>query len=321
MRSTYFCGPLEVEVSAEDAPLHAKVVETLELFDVVWERPHARVKLSVVRAGAPASMVEGTSLVCERMRVDWMPTGLYGTCPSGASCRSSADGRSWLIFVPSGGADTVPDDVENFILLMLTTSWRDFGWVPVHAGAVAKGNCCAILCAPSSGGKTTTTAALVRRQWRALGDDKLLLRLSDGGRPELAALQHTFNLHPRTRGWFPEVGDLERRPRHSVWTDKRKVRIEEVWPGQALRRGSPSHLVHINRSDDRCGVRIAPIGSHEVLDVLLRQTVVPSDRAGAQRVLAAIVPTARRLVGVRIDLGREAFRDADCLAGLEQALQ
>jgi hypothetical protein len=318
---TFFCGPLEVVVSATTDALHRKVVETLDLHNVCWDAPHTRVEVAIRDTSVPAEMVSGTLLVCARMHVDLSEHGLYATCQSGAAASYLAEKQRWSITVPRVPNGNVPEDVEDFVGLALTTSWRHLGWAPIHAAAVTKDDCCALLCAPSGGGKTTLTAALIRHGWRTLGDDKLLLRLAEDGHAQLAALVHTFNLHPHARQWFPEVGDLECLPRYSAWTEKRKLRIESIWPHSTLRYGQPTHLVQIARDPFRPGSRVTPLSSHDVLDVLLRQTVIPSDSVMAAQVLRIVVPTARQLRGVRLELGEDVYHNPDGLAGLAAALR
>ena len=90
------------------------------------------------------------------------------------------------------------------------------------------------------------TAAFVRRGWRTLGDDKLLARLDADGSVRVAALLHTFNLHPSTRTWFPEVGDLERLPTYSAWTEKRKVAVSSIWDAATADVGVPNRVVALD---------------------------------------------------------------------------
>ncbi len=217
--------------------------------------------------------------------------------------------------------EAVPEDIEDLVGLALTTAWRGLGLVPVHAGAVVHNGACALLCAPSGGGKTTLTAALIRRGWATLGDDKLLLSLGPDGRPRLEALIHTFNLHPNARRWFPEVGELAALPRYSAWTEKRKVRIADIWPGVTCERGEPTHLVRVHRHEGADGVRVRALPAAELLSILLRQTVIPNDRRLARGILATVAATAGRLVGLEVELGHDVYRDPDRLAALEGALQ
>jgi hypothetical protein len=227
----------------------------------------------------------------------------------------------WDIDVPAGLIATANlEDVEELIILALTTGWRSAGWVPVHAAAVTDGSRCAVICAPSGGGKSTLSAAFVRRGWRTIGDDKLLLRVVDG-RSHLAALQRTFNLHPCTSAWFPEVGDLERLPRYSTWTAKRKVKIESIWPEPAADGAHPTHLLRVRRAPESGGIVHTPLGPGETLTTLLRQVAIPSDRSTASHILSAVAPTARGMRGLDVVVGENAYGRADALDALIGALQ
>jgi hypothetical protein len=321
MSESFLCGPLEISLNAPQGALGEKVIEAFGLYDVAWEPPHLPVKLNVIYSGAPAPILDGAYLQCARMKVDADRAGLLAVCPSGvAACYDEAQG-AWLIAAPPEfDARARPEEIEDLIGLVLTTGWRRAGWVPMHAAAVVNGSRCVFLCAPSGGGKTSLAAALIRRRWRTLGDDKLLLRSAAGEEIELAALMHHFNLHPKTQEWFAEVGDLERLPLYSAWTEKRKVNIEDIWKGKTAARGRPTHLVLLARRERGAGVKIAALPRAEVLSTLLRQTVIPHDRKIAAEILAAVAATARRLEGFQVEIGEDAYRDPALLDLIERAL-
>jgi len=321
LKGSFRCGPLAIIVRAQDQALHDKVADTLNLYDVAWPPPATAVHIDVRETDRRAGTLAGTYLECARMRVDATPAGLSATCRSGAHGAFSAKRQRWTITVPlSNGEGGVPEDVEDLVGLVLTTSWRRAGWVPMHAGAVSRGSCCAMLAAPSGGGKTTLITALIRRGWQALGDDKLLLKIGPGGQPQIRALLHNFNLHPKAREWFPEVGNLERLPPYSAWTEKRKVRIADIWPGRTSREGIPTHLVRIDRTADGRGIRVSAMEQGQVLSTLLRQTVMPNERRTVEQIIATVAGTAKGLRGVRVEVAADAYRDPACLEQLEAAL-
>ena len=163
------------------------------------------------------------------------------------------------------------------------------------------------------------TAALVSRGWRALGDDKVLLRAGPCDPPEVAALLHTFNLDPSTREWLPAVGDLTRLDRYSNWTEKRRVALASIWPDGGEIRGNPTHLVEIERAD-QSGVTVTPMPSDDLFGALLRQTVVPSASDAARQILGAVAATAPHLHGLRVRVGDDAYRDPGALDDLVAAL-
>lgn len=319
---TYFCGPLRVTVEAQSQVLYEKVVETLRLYDHHWAQHDRDVTIRIVETPHVASPLQGTFLRCARMLVDAAGAELHATTICGARSRSRLRGRteSWEIEVPEGLiAATNLEDVEELVILALTSGWRGAGWVPMHAAAVTDGERCAVICAPSGAGKSTLSAAFVRRGWRAIGDDKLLLRIADG-QPQIAALQRTFNLHPSTSAWFPEVGDLERLPLYSTWTEKRKVKIESIWAAPAADDARPTHVLRVRRQPQAGGIIVTPLPLREVLPTLLRQIAVPTDRLTANLILAAVAPTARTVRGLDVIVGHDAYARPDAFTELDAAL-
>jgi hypothetical protein len=317
----FFCGPLVLSLNAPRGALFDKFVATLGLYDVLWEPPRLAVQIDVVRSEALAPIAAGTYLECARMKVDAEPPGLRATCPSGVAACYDESKNSWAITAPAAfDVSAHPEDVEDLLSLVLTTGWRRAGWVPMHAAAIVNGSRCVFLCASSGGGKTSLAAALIRRQWQTLGDDKVLLRIGAGRTVELAALMHHFNLHPKAQEWFAEVGDLRRFPAYSAWTEKRRVQVEDIWPGKAAWRGRPTHLVSLAQREGGTGIKIMPLPRAEILATLLRQTVVPRDRKIAGEILSTVAAAARELEGLRVEIGAEAYRDPGGLEALERAL-
>jgi hypothetical protein len=322
MRNVFSCGPLSVIVTSNYQDLYNRIAESLELFDVIWDKPRLTVAIDVRKTEVAANMLTGNYLNCARMNVDASSEGLHATCASGSSGFYSFERDQWSISVLSGIPDLqISSDIDNLVTLVLTTGWRRLGWVPLHSAGVVRENCCAILSAPSGAGKTTLVAALIRRDWRTLGDDKLLLGLNSTGSAELIGLVHTLNLDPKTQEWFPETGDLHVLPIYSVYSEKRRVRIEDFWPGRTVRRGKPTHLVQINLSNELNSIRTTPIKKEEIFSILLHQTVIPGKATEAKQIISTIAATAGQLKGLRVDVGKNVYNYADCLAPLEAALK
>ncbi len=305
------CGPLKIELQADSPALRDAIAKTLLLHDVPWSDPHS-ISVSVRYATTPEEPAVGNYLVCGQMRADTTPTGLRATCESGAHAEYDRERGAWRISLPK----PIPEDTEHLTLLIATTGWRQLGWVPLHAGGVLYGEHCALVCAPSGGGKSTLLAGLIRRGAETLGDDKLLIRIDDGG-PRARALVHNMNLHPQTRSWFPEVGDLSLLPRYSAWTQKRKVAIRDYWPDAPRSEALPSHLISLQRGDAGTSLTLRPLSFDETLSVLLRQTVFPRDRELARSILDTVAQTARALHGFEAMLPEGAYDDPECLKTLE----
>ena len=318
------CGPLDVKVIADSDTVRGKIMDTLELYNVIWPQPLSPVRIEIREVDNRADLGAGEYLECARMHVDRSLTDeqmLEATFKSGAVAMGNPSSGIWTASIPRSDDDFwTLIDLESLVSLVLTEGWRHAGWIPIHAGAVARNGRCALLCAQSGGGKTSLTVALIRRGWKTLGDDKLLLRLRDDGSPELRALVHTFNLHPRTRSWFPEVGELENLPVYSEWTEKRKVHPEDIWSGTTLTEATPTHLVDISRNKSGEPVSVERMQSGAVLSTFLHQTVVPADRRKAKHILGVVARTAGMLEGISLDLGDDVYAAPDHLTLLEDAL-
>jgi len=300
----YKCGPLEILVAAETETLRRKIADTLDLYNVEWTEPLTQWQIDIGESDNAIQIGPGEYLQCARMHVEISGDQLLATCPSGAQAACDPHTRRWTMLVPRASNDPwVLTDIESLLSLVLTEGWREAGWVPLHAAAVVRNDTCALICAESGGGKTSLTAALVRQGWQTLGDDKLLLRIGADGAPELRGLVHTFNLHPRTRSWFPEVGDLERLPAYSDWTEKRKVHPETIWPGSTTNEAAPSVLLHLSTGTPNRKTTLTridcpsdpfhlsdPLSPASVLSILLHRTVVPSHAPTARPTFPASLP-------------------------------
>jgi hypothetical protein len=319
MRERFFCGPLAVTVCTRNPILREKAAEVLGLYNVEWDRPYLDVAVDLRRTDSHAGMLAGTYLTCRSMHVNATATGLQASCRSGAWGLHNRQTERWKLFIPHPeGRELV--DIEDLLGLVLTTGWRRLEWVPLHAAAVVRDGCCAILCASSGGGKSTLTAAMLHRGWDAMGDDKLLLKAGSEHQAKVVALLDNLNLHPRTRQWFPEVEQIERLPTYSAWTSKRRVSTAEYWPDQTAFDAYPTHLVQIERRPTASGFDVAPLGRDALLAILLRQTVVPRDKDVARQILTTVATAARQLRGLHLEIGEDAYSQPAGLAALEGAL-
>lgn len=257
------------------------------------------------------------------MSVDATPSGLYAACKSGVSGHRSPSSGRWSICVPHNAEpEWLLADIDQLVDLILTTSWRSLGWIPIHAGAVERKSCCVILAAPSRGGKTTLVTSMIRRDWKTLGDDKLLLRIRENA-TEIAGLIQSVNLHPNTRKWVPEVGNLDDFPEHLYFTSnqKRTVLIEDIWPGSYVREAKPTRIAEIIRLDSQTGFRVTPINSKDTFSTLLRYTVIPNDANEAKRIMSIVAAAAKQLRGFRIEIGDDAYSQPGGLSQVEAAFE
>jgi hypothetical protein len=210
-------------------------------------------------------------------------------------------------------------EIEDLLSLVLTTGWRRAGWVPIHAAALSNSQRGAIVCAASGGGKTTFMMAMVRRGWRSLGDDKLLLR-SEGSQALVVALKLMLNVDPAVEAWFPEIGDLRGLPEYSAWTPKRRVALESLWPSSTQLTMRPTTIVALQRRPGSGTFRVEPMDAGATIATLLRQTVIPHDPAQARWITREIAACAGGSVGVRVEVGDDAYTDPAAIDRVAQAL-
>ncbi len=319
----FVCGPLEVTLRTESPDLRERIGKSLSQYDVPWDQTRIQITIDAADKSDAAKMVRGNYLNCARLNVDLTSVGLYATCLSGFSGYYSVAEDRWEISIPKSldiPEEYVRCDIDDLTGLILTTGWRRAGWIPLHSGAVSFAKSCAIVCAPSGGGKTTLITALIRRGWLTLGDDRVLLRITKNGRPELAALLHSVNLDPKTRKWFPEVRGIEQMPTHTSFSDKRRIRMEDFWPKKAILRDEPTHLFQLVLSQDLDGIGISTLTNTELLPILLTQTVIPNHTETAKQILSTLAVAAARLNGLRVDIGPDAYGNSQGLSGLEAAV-
>ncbi len=191
--------------------------------------------------------------------------------------------------------------------------------MPLHGAGLLRGDRGLIACAQSGGGKTSFTVAMVRRGWRALGDDKLLLGAMSGT-PVMVGLAQTLNLDPGAGAWFPEIGDLSAQAAYSSFTEKRRVSIERMWPGRVASQACPTDLVFLDRPVGHRGITIRPLTQVESSSLLLRQTVIPNDRALARDIIGCLWRVSARCRGWQVDVGHDAYLAADALDAVDAVL-
>jgi hypothetical protein len=300
------------------------VESTLSLFDVAWTLTEARLVALEVREAdvAPFSPASGSFLRAAQMVVDVTPSGLRATTAHGAAMDGQfhEHGEIWSMTVPrSLIAEDRRPEIEDLVSLVVTTGWRRAGWVPLHAAGLTREGVTAIVCAGSRGGKTSFAMAMVRRGWRLVGDDKMLLG-SPAGTQVVAAIKHMMNVDPAAARWFPELGDLSVLPEYSAWSPKRRVSLSSVWPEAAAFAARPTHVIQLARRYGTGAVTVTPLTGAERISVLLHQVVIPLDPQVARPITATLATLAQELHGVRVEIPDDAYDIQSQLAVVEEAL-
>ena len=300
------------------------ITTSLAVYDVSWTlSPSKLVELECHLVRGVEQPARGSYLEAARMLVDTTVVGMRATTEHGAALDGEFDngGEHWQMRVPLDVSDRgLSWEIEDLLSLILTTGWRRAGWVPLHAAAMTDGSRGVLACATGGGGKTTFMMAMVRGGWRALGDDKLLLR-TDGSQPLIAALKHVLNVDPSVDAWFPEIGDLRGLPEYSAWTPKRRVPLTSLWPDSTAYSMRPTTIVSLERRPGAKRFEIAPMDAGATLATLLRQTVIPRNPDQARWITRELALCARGAYGIRLLVGDDAYVDPHAIAQVAQAIK
>jgi len=323
VEAVYACGPVRLDVAFDDSNWRAALHGLLSQYDAPWPTPEVVVRVVIERETTPSQKREpaGTYLRSYRLRVDRHGPRLFSRSSVGVWMEFDLAGRAARITVPfHADAPELMEEIEQQLVLLLARAWSQAGWTPLHAASLIPPGekRCVLLCAPSGTGKTTLTAAFLRRGWRTLGDDKTLLRAEAEG-VVAGALAQRFHLHPSATRWFPEAGNIAESPRYSRWTDKRIVRIADVWSDRLLERAVPAGLLQVERVES--GMWFEPLDRMQTLNTLLRQVAIPTDPEHARPLVACIAQTAAKLNSARLKIGHEAFTDPATMERMEEGLR
>ncbi len=321
IRLRAFAGPLVLNVRAQNEAMARVARGVLRQFDVRWSGGLIESHVSIRVAQPSRVAVRGDYLRTYRTTAGPSRKGLWAVTPGGGACRIEDVRRVCCIRSPSQAPEiALVEDLEQLLMLFIVRSWRLAGWTPLHAASAVRGAVGLAVCAPGSTGKTTLIAALMRRGWCTIGDDKLLVRVAEGGVIEVRAVSHQFHLDPRTTRFFPEISGIEEHPTYSRWTPKRQVPANRFWPGRLLERGTINRVVRLAREPAISGIRLAPMSAQETLGTLLSQVVIPNETREARMIIATMGRLASNSRGLSCSVGEDAFADERNVSALEEAL-
>ena len=323
--AAYSCGPVKLSLTFDESSLQKALDGLLSQYNAPWPAPTVEVFVTIEQGSPPAHIPEptGAYLQSYRLHVDRRGTHLISLSNVGVWMDFDEAAKQAQIIVSNhSDRETVVEEVEQQLVLLLARAWVSQGWTPLHAGSlIPPGKTdCVLVCAPSGVGKTTFISALLCRGWRTLGDDKVLLR-KENGSIVARALSRRIHLHPALANWFPEIGEIEKWPRYSRWTEKRMVKMEAIWPGQLIGSAIPTGLVQLERTENGPMLNIEPLDSGRTLNSLLHQIAIPSDPADSRFLISCAAAMADRLRAVLVTVGNNAFSNSSTAERLEEALR
>lgn len=208
--------------------------------------------------------------------------------------------------------DHSPFEQREFFLLALLMLLRPHGLYGLHACGLRRERVGLLIVGVSGSGKTTTSLNLIRRGWRYLSDDAVLLRYAaKGSAVEALAFRRGFSCTPKTLAHFPELtGDAE-------FGDPGGKRI--VYPDDAF--GSfatsctPSLILFPTVSGGRTSLR--PLrASHGLVRLSQQSAGIMTDTRVSQQQLLLLQALSAQARSFELHLGRDALSDPNRIGAL-----
>jgi hypothetical protein len=253
---------------------------------------------------------------------------LVGTIEAGGVVFRSTDG-GWMrlasdasrveVVVPEAML-TGPDwSLRDLFSAALTSLLRAQGRFPVHAAGVTAPDGAAgvlVVGAPMAG-KTSLALNFVRRGWRWLSDDKIVLEPAAGG-VAMRGLYRPANVDPALARWFPELAAVTRLPRAFPNSEKRATALDVVYgPGVfgAASDAGAAAVAHLlfPRVVDVGATTVTPLAPREALLRLMTQSPIQRDRADAGRQLALLSRLAEGARAFALAAGRDLLESPEAL--------
>jgi hypothetical protein len=204
---------------------------------------------------------------------------------------------------------------QRFWALGLMFLLRSRGLYGLHAAAVVSpADAGVLLVGPSGCGKSTLTIGLVRRGWRYLSDDAVLLREGRDG-IDAFALRKPFSVDADAANGYADLPLSPVAPGMPA-ARKRRLDMQSAYPERHANMCSPSTIVFPRivpeaRSTLRClprGKAFAQLAEHSGISFLDRPT------AGAH--LALLSQVLRRAAAYELCAGRDLGHSGEALADL-----
>jgi hypothetical protein len=217
--------------------------------------------------------------------------------------------------IPPEALDGPPWTLRDLFNAAFTTFLRADGAFPLHAAALDQpdGGGLLIAGAPMAG-KTSLALNLIRRGWRPVADDKVILD-SAGDVVRASTLLRLANIDPDLARFFPELERLESMPPAHPHSPKRALPVESIYGSVAAFACEPRWLVFpaVHGGDV---TRWEPLDASAAFIEILRQTPVISERRQAAVHLDLLRRLIRQAPASRLMAGRDILEDPGRLEAL-----
>ena len=280
----------------EEPDLHLEIAHGL-----ATERPARGESLGVAADGTRFSAADAGGVVIDTDGVGWAwvePEGGRGRVHLGDGTEAEAWQQAYRLLDP-----------------VVVELLKARGLYSVHAGAVADGGDAMLLCGASGSGKSTLSLAMARRGWGFLSDDTCYLDGRAGeGAPVVGARWSPLHLTDATLEALLPPASRERAERRSG-SGKWFVPVHAVEGLVPVESARVRWVVfpEIHDADASICEELSPSAA---MRLLLKQSLVPSDRSTSQRQFDALASVCATVSSYRLRLGADLVEATDRLRAL-----
>jgi hypothetical protein len=201
----------------------------------------------------------------------------------------------------------------DLLLAPLMEMLKHRGLYGLHAAALTKDGTCYLFPGDAGSGKTTTALGLLKRGFRYLADDKVLLREEDD-RITALAFTRRFNIDPGMSRVYPELGFLDEIEPLPA-SDKRPFDVSQVYPNVFVPSCTPRFIVHLELTGDATS-RIVPLSRRVSFSRLVHQTIFSFEKAIAGKQLKLLGGLVRSTESYVLYRGKDVYEVPERVAEL-----
>jgi HPr serine kinase-like protein len=315
----YALHDLTVEVESEEESAGRELDRVLD--SLFWQRTQApaapsSLSLSIRRNGAGHEVPASARSVLRTEDYRGFEEGEDYYLTDGATLlRVRSRERCAEVFLAPGFFSREPDSRHQFWIFALVKLLQGIEVFSLHgAGLIAPGGAGVLVVGDSGSGKSTLTIGLIRRGWRYLSDDAVLLRRCPAGIEALALRRHFYvdgSASDRYTGLSlgHEIAD-------SRGGRRRAVAVERAFPAQRSASCLPVYLL-FSRIVRRPTTDLVPVETPVALGRLLAQSAQQAfERRATSKHLLVLTELLRQTRFYDLEAGTDLHENPALLEGL-----